>query len=149
MKSRFLLAFGMVLASAGLLSAQAPGEVPTLPPAGPAQAPLAPLVVENLGDGPGPGWDAPQFWASAEYLLGWFSGDRLPALVTTSPAGTAQASAGVLGQPNTTTLFGDSRVNDRVRSGGRLGMGYWFTPERTLGIETGGMVMESQATPFS
>ena len=56
--------------------------------------------------------------------------------MTTSPAGTAQLNAGVLGGP-TTTLFGGDVVNDDIRSGFRVGAGYWFNAERTIGIEAG------------
>src|SRR5882757_945505 len=52
--------------------------------------------------------DAGQFWAEMEYLAWSVKGDRLPPLVTTSPAGTPQAQAGILGPPSTTVLFGDS-----------------------------------------
>lgn len=43
-------------------------------------------------------------WVHAEYLLWWQSGMNLPLLVTTSPAGTARAAAGVL--PGATVLYG-------------------------------------------
>ena len=51
------------------------------------------------------------FWAEADYLAWSVSGDKLPALVTTAPVGTPLGVAGVLGQPTTTVLFGDSSVN--------------------------------------
>jgi hypothetical protein len=90
-----------------------------------------------------------QFWATGEYLFSWFSGDRLPVLATTSPAGTARADAGVPGRGNTTTLFGDKIVNDDLRSGFRMGLGYWFEPERICGVEAGFMIVESRATGLS
>jgi len=61
--------------------------------------------------------DAGQFWVEMEYLAWSVKGDRLPPLVTTSPAGTPQAQAGILGPPSTTVLFGDSSVNGGWRSG--------------------------------
>jgi hypothetical protein len=88
------------------------------------------------------------FWASGEYTLGWFQGDKLQALVTTSPSGTPRGIAGIPGFPSTTTLFGGGTVNDNVRSGLRLDAGLWFTPERTLGAEAGFMVLESQSAVF-
>src|SRR5262249_48719314 len=75
-------------------------------------------------------------------------GDRLPGLITTSPAGTSQLLAGVPGVGNTTTLFGDNIANQDARSGIRIGGGYWFTPARTLGIEAGFMTLESQSSGF-
>ena len=79
--------------------------------------------------------DAGQFWAEMEYLAWSVKGDRLPPLVTTSPAGTPPAQAGILGSPGTTVLFGDSSVNGGWRSGGRLRAGYWFDPQHRSGIE--------------
>src|SRR5260370_38490640 len=64
--------------------------------------------------------DAGQFWVEMEYLAWSVKGDRLPPLVTTSPAGTPPAQAGILGSPGTTVQFGDSSVNGGCRSGGRL-----------------------------
>src|SRR6516165_6120868 len=65
-------------------------------------------------------------WAEAEYLLWWMKGASLPPLITASPAGTPAAQAGVLGAPSTTILFGDTRVNDEVRSGVRFTLGGWL-----------------------
>jgi len=70
-----------------------------------------------------------------EYLLWWAKGDPVPPLVTTSTTGTAQTAAGVLGQPNTSILFGDSNLNDQVRSGGRFTADYWFDCGHCVGIE--------------
>src|SRR5258707_15873832 len=65
--------------------------------------------------------DAGQFWVEMEYLAWSVKGDRLPPLVTTSPAGTPQAQAGILGPPSTTVLFGDSSVNGGWGPGGGAG----------------------------
>jgi hypothetical protein len=67
-------------------------------------------------------------YGRAEYLLWFTKGDPMPALATTSPAGTARASAGVLGQAGTTVLFGDDNLNDSSRSGVRVGLGIGLTP---------------------
>ncbi len=71
-----------------------------------------------------------RFWASAEYLLWGNEGMYVPALVTTSPAGTSSSLAGVLNNPNvdTTILKGESHFNDEVRSGGRFELGMWLDP---------------------
>jgi hypothetical protein len=74
------------------------------------------------------------FWGNVEYLLWWEKGTRLPALVTTSPANTDRDDAGVLGQSATQVLFGDERVEDGSRSGGRLMIGRWLNPHQTAGI---------------
>ncbi len=145
MTKRILVALCGALLCVGAALAQPPAG-PT-PPPGPAltdgQAPFltpGPVGVGLLGEG--------QFWGSADYVLGWVQATDLPPLVTTSPVGTPRASAGVLGQPNTSTLF-DGRANDRVRMGLRLGGGFWFDPEHVWGVEAGGTILESQSTLFS
>ena len=93
----------------------------------------------------------PQFqggWVRAEYLLWWAQGDHVPALVTTSTAGTPQPQAGVLGQPNTSILFGSTELNDGVRSGGRLNLGVWIDPCLTTAIEASYFALEREATSF-
>ncbi|MGN6546875.1 MAG: BBP7 family outer membrane beta-barrel protein, partial [Aureliella sp.] len=73
-------------------------------------------------------------WAHAEYLLWWQSGMNLPALATTSPAGTARGSAGVL--PGASVLYGgDNSALDGSLSGGRIRFGSWFDRIPGLGIE--------------
>ena len=97
-----------------------------------------------------PNW-IPQFqggWVRAEYLLWWTQGDHVSALVTTSTAGTPQPQAGVLGQPNTSTLFGSTELNEDVRSGGRLNMGIWIDPCSTTAIEASYFGLEREATSF-
>jgi hypothetical protein len=91
----------------------------------------------------------PSFWFSAEYLLWSAKGDRLPALATTSPAGTALAAAGVLGQPGTSVLFGDSAVNDGWRSGARFSGGYWFDSARTIGVQASAFGLADARTSFT
>lgn len=49
-------------------------------------------------------------WVSFEYLLWWRKGQNFPALITTSPTGTAQADAGVL--LSATVLFGNETTGE-------------------------------------
>jgi hypothetical protein len=91
---------------------------------------------------------ANRFWAEAEYLRWTVKGDKLPALVTTSPPGTPPAQRGVLGFPGTAVLFGDSTVNDGWRSGGRAEAGFWFDDRRTSGIETSFFQLGDASTNF-
>ena len=90
----------------------------------------------------------PQMWVSADYLFTFLRGVNSPPLVTTSIPGTARASAGILGAPGTSTLFGGF-VNEDFRSGVRLGAGYWFNPEQTLGVEAGFTLIASQSDTLS
>jgi hypothetical protein len=81
-----------------------------------------------------------RFWASAEYLLWGNEGMYVPALVTTSPTGTASSDAGILGkvnalgEPTTTILKGQSHFNDDVRSGARFELGMWLDPSQRDGL---------------
>jgi hypothetical protein len=86
-----------------------------------------------------------RFWASAEYLLWWFEGARVPPLVTTSPP----AANGVLGAPGTTVLFGDSRLEEDAHSGGRFTLGYWLNDCQTIGLEGGYLFLGSRAADFT
>lgn len=88
-------------------------------------------------------------WFSAEYLLWCTRGDRLPPLLTTSPAGTPLADAGVLGRPGTTVLFGDERVNDDARSGARFTLGSWLTSSHKTGVEANYFFLGRETTQFS
>lgn len=90
-----------------------------------------------------------RFWAEIDYL-GWSAkGDRLPPMITTSPAGTPLPQAGVVGAPGTTVLFGNSAVNDGWRSGGRLQAGYWLDPQRNRGIEVSFFDLQNSSTGFA
>jgi Putative beta barrel porin-7 (BBP7) len=79
-----------------------------------------------------------RFWAELDGLVWWVKGDRPPPLVTTSPPGTAQNQAGVLGVAGTTVLAGGREINDDARGGIRLNIGYWLDPLQTVGIQAGG-----------
>lgn len=88
-------------------------------------------------------------WVKADYLLWWTKGDRLPALVTTSPAGTSLFDAGILDVAGTRVLFGDSRVNDDAQSGWRVTVGTWLNHEQTFGVEANYFSLGRQTTNFS
>jgi len=85
------------------------------------------------------------YWVTADYLAWGFKGNHVPALVTTSPNGTAQPVAGVLGQPTTSVLFGDNRVLTGIRSGGRITAGAWIVGD-IVGIEANYMTFGTQET---
>jgi len=89
------------------------------------------------------------FWAGVDYLAWTVKGDRPPQLVTTSPAGTPRAQAGVIGAPATTVLFGEANVNGAWGSGGRLQAGYWFDPSRKRGLEVSFFDLQDASTGFA
>jgi hypothetical protein len=78
-----------------------------------------------------------RLWVAGDYLLWATSPQRLPALVTASPAGTPPGDIGILGGPGTSVLFGDTDAVGPMRSGGRLRAGYWWDPRQEQGIEAG------------
>lgn len=72
-------------------------------------------------------------YVRADYLLWSTRGMRVPALVTTGNPANTQIPAGVLNEDgslpgNTTILFGDSLINGRGRSGGRIVLGMHINP---------------------
>jgi hypothetical protein len=98
-----------------------------------------------------------RFWVRTEYLHMKVQGADLPPLVTTSPAGTAQAQAGVLVvNPNgtfdsTTTqiLFGNQDANRAWTDGGRINFGMWLVDGEFLGIEGHYMRLNPSNTNFT
>jgi len=86
-----------------------------------------------------------RFWGSAEYLLWWFEGSRVPPFVTSGPP----ASNGILGAPGTTVLFGGSRLEEDPHSGGRFTLGYWLNECQTIGIDGGYFFLGSRAEQFT
>ncbi len=74
-------------------------------------------------------------YARFDYLFWWRRGAKTPPLVTSSPPGTAQGDAGVLGLSTTNILFGGTNTNDDGRPGGRVSIGRWFDPCEVNGLE--------------
>ena len=102
---------------------------------------LRPPVARNNGLGG-------RAWVRAEYLM--WSADRLrtPALITTSPMGTPQATAGVLGETGTSVLYGGSGINNDPHSGGRLRGGYWWDQANKFGIEGELFMLGEQSSQY-
>jgi len=73
-------------------------------------------------------------WVSVDYLGLFASGMNMPALVSTSPAGTPQSLAGVL--PGATTLYGgnDEAFTNSI-SGIRVRVGIWSAVRPNFGAE--------------
>ncbi|MFO0939105.1 MAG: BBP7 family outer membrane beta-barrel protein [Gemmataceae bacterium] len=84
----------------------------------------------------GPCGPAGKYWVAAEWLYWKTSGNPVPALVTTSPLGTPRTNAGVLGDPSTSILYGNTSLNNDWRNGFRIRSGMWFDDCQTLGIES-------------
>lgn len=92
--------------------------------------------------------DGSCYWARAEYLSWWSKGMQTPPLVTTSPVGTPQDQAGVLGQPGTTILFGNGDLNGNSRSGARFTFGKWLDAAHCNGIEVNYLELGTETDSF-
>jgi hypothetical protein len=90
-----------------------------------------------------------RFWVNADYGLAWLKGRPLPPLATTSPPGTGQAAAGVLGLKTTSVLIGNAPARSDERSLGALEFGCWFNPEKSLGAAAGFFVTSSKGRGIS
>lgn len=77
-----------------------------------------------------------RLYLRAEYLLWDVSGMDTPPLVTTSPGGTPESSAAVIGQPGTSVLFGGNEINDGSTNGFLISGGFWFSTQRNVAIES-------------
>ena len=70
-------------------------------------------------------------WVRLDYLISWRRGTRIPALATTSSAGTSLEDAGVLGLSTTSSLLGTNELNDGRQPGGRIDFGRWIPGTET------------------
>lgn len=95
--------------------------------------PLLPNI-QGLGFAPAGQMLGDRLWLRGEYLYWYTDAMETPPLLTTSPAGTPQNRAGILGETGTRTLFGGP-INDGASSGFRTQAGFWVTPQRAFGIE--------------
>jgi hypothetical protein len=73
-------------------------------------------------------------WVSVDYLGLFASGMNMPALVTSSPAGSSQSIAGVL--PGASVLYGgnDNAFTDQI-NGIRVRVGIWSAVRPNFGVE--------------
>ncbi len=90
-----------------------------------------------------------RFWIRADWLMWWTNGEHLPPLVTSSPQGTPQGQAGVLGQPGTTILFGNSTVYDDGRAGVRIAFGGWLDACHRWGLEADWLTLGGRSINYS
>ncbi len=87
-------------------------------------------------------------WVDAEYLLWWSESIDTPALVTTSPTGTAVGNAGILGDAGTQVLLGDSGLNANPGSGMRIRFGWSTEPCQIEGLEASYLATGRQTETF-
>lgn len=85
-------------------------------------------------------------YVGVDFLLGWRHSIRTPPLVTTSPAGTAQAVAGV--RPGATVVYPPEPFGEDARPGARVTIGTWFDPAHCWGIEGRAFMLGDERTNF-
>jgi hypothetical protein len=118
---------------------------PQANPQSPAQDPA--ILVAEEGEGIRVGTGGPRLEVATEYIFWWLREGRLPPTLTTS----SQASRGLLGAPDTHTLYGGDRLQTRHGdqfNGVRLTLAYWFDDCQTLGIEGQAFFLERDSTHF-
>lgn len=110
--------------------------------------PVEPSTLAGYAEGKFP--EAPCFWVGADFLLWWIRNGPLPIALLTStndPAGIPSQ-----GRPGTMVLFGGGSTRGLdfgTFPGGRITMGGWIDPDRLLGLEASGFVLQSQSLSFS
>jgi hypothetical protein len=141
-----------VILPAGPIQSQAVGQqiiVTDLPggrggPFDPATHPSpTQFVVADFG-GPARPW----VWASVELLLGSSSGVDVPPLITSGPI-TAGTTAGAIGAPTTTFVFGERKMLDNWRPGLRAELGGWFGERHQWGLSARYYSLYSTSDPLT
>jgi hypothetical protein len=88
-------------------------------------------------------------WVNAEFLLAWRHGNRFPPLVTTSPNGTLDPIAGVLGFGTTSVAYSNEAIGEDARPGGRITLGTWLDPWQCWGVEGRYYALADETTQFT
>ena len=117
--------------------AQEPAPAPAMESAAPspqAQIPASKLIDDHVG--PPELW-----WVHGEYMLWWIKNGPLPQslLTTGSPSG-----GGVLGDPSTSILLGNSTIDYGKASGFRFGGGGWLGERHIWGLEGDGFFLQQK-----
>ncbi len=94
-------------------------------------------------------YHAAGWWGGADYVLAWRKERFYPPLVTTSPIGTVQGNAGVLGLSTTSILFGDDTIGNSPQSGLRADIGIWATRVLGFGVSVTGLGTEKKGFTLS
>ena len=76
-------------------------------------------------------------------------GAQTPPLITSSPASTPLSEAGVLGQPDTTVLFGGQELNPGLHAGGRISFGTWLGNCEESGVEMNYFIIGQNQQEFT
>lgn len=88
-----------------------------------------------------------RWWGSAEYLLWFIRGQRVPPLLTSGSV--ADNPPGAIGQPGTTVLLGNQNLANNPYSGVRLRGGFWLDDCHRWGFELGGFFLGGNNNTFT
>ncbi len=133
MRKVFAFAAVVLTTSAGLITAQAPP---------PVDLPGSDSVVSAPAEAP-----PARFRVDAEYLLWWVKNGPVPApLVTTGSL--SDPRPGAVGMPGTAVLYGNSGIDYKAHSGGRLTGDWWLDDDQRIGVEGVGFITETHTTHF-
>jgi hypothetical protein len=102
---------------------------------------------EGCATGHGAGFGLAPVFFGAEWLLWERHGQDVPVLVSTSPAGTAPAAAGILDQGGI-PVFGGGRIDDGFVPGFRVTSGIWLDPNHEFAFGARVFVLDQDKTTF-
>ncbi|HTU21991.1 MAG TPA: BBP7 family outer membrane beta-barrel protein [Gemmataceae bacterium] len=105
----------------------------------------APAIGDNLAPWTAPAGSPGRFWAEADYVIYWLK----PVCFTVpglSVGNLSDPQPGVLGQPGSQLVQGDSKFQLKGANGIRPRIGVWLTDDQFLGLEAEGFVLEQVAS---
>jgi len=111
----------------------------------------APAKSEQAPLANGPAWfpGGGRWWMESEFVLAWIGGANSPPLLTAAAFGQPNNSLAAVGAPGTMVLAGGAMANDGMRPGLRIGTGYWFNDEQTVGVQGSFLMVGTQADTVS
>ena len=128
------------------MSQSAPGVVESAPESLDNYAP--PENWSGSGMPANDGTDQACNYAEIDYLLWNFTGARAPALITTNPAGTRLADAGLLSNPSTRVVYGNSNFGDWAQNGIQARFGRWLDDSQFSRWELNGFYLFSRSEKY-
>jgi hypothetical protein len=117
------------------------GQDPILSPSAPVPEEKPAAIWGNQAPYAAPASGQGRFWAEADYVVFW-----LKPVCYTVPGLSEGTLTGVLGQPGSQLVQGNSKFEFKGANGIRPRIGAWLTDDQFLGIEVEGFVLEQVAS---
>jgi hypothetical protein len=86
-----------------------------------------------------------RYYLEADYLVWWIKASHTPPLLTVGNVN--DDNPGALNQPSTLVLVGGN-IDNFDRSGGRFTVGYWLTPDQSVGVEGSFFFIDQRSVVF-